>query len=153
MSRGRKQRAALAAPAFMTLLCAATPSAAFDSLTQQSPGVMFYFSIPFEAVKAKGEAFSAGIAIQGRRDYETVRIDSRLINHFTGGGIEAKWIIAGVVAAGAAAAVATKDKSTANAQQQAQDQQAAQQQAQQNGGGGGSGGGGTCSPKPPTCPH
>jgi hypothetical protein len=141
MSRGRKQLAAFAA-----LVCIATPSAAFDSLTQQSPGVMFYFSIPFEAVKAKGEAFSAGLAIQGKRDYETVRIDSRLLNHFTGGGIEAKWIIAGVVAAGAVAVVATKDKSTANAQQQAQDQQA----AQQNGGGGG---GGSCSPRPPTCPH
>lgn len=145
MSRGRKQLAAFAA-----LACIATPSAAFDSLTQQSPGVMFYFSIPLEAVKAKGEAFSAGLAFQGKRDYETVRIDSRLLNNFIGGGIEAKWIIAGVVAAGAVAAVATKDKSTANAQQQAQDQQAAQQQAQQNGGGGG---GGTCSPKPPTCPH
>jgi hypothetical protein len=149
MSRGRKQRTALAAPAFVTLLCAATPSAAFDGLTQQSPGVMFYFSIPLEAVKAKGEAFSAGLAIQGKRDYETVRIDSRLLNNFTGGAIEAKWIIAGVVAAGAVAVVATKDKSTANAQQQAQDQQA----AQQNGGSGGGSGGGTCSPKPPTCPH
>ena len=150
MSRGRKQLAAFAA-----LACVATSSAAFDNLTQQSPGVMFYFSIPLEAVKAKGEAFSAGLAFQGKRDYETVRIDSRLLNNFIGGGIEAKWIIAGVVAAGAVAAVATKDKSTANAQQQAQDQQAAQQQAQQNGGGGGSGGGGgggTCSPKPPTCP-
>ncbi|HWM41841.1 MAG TPA: hypothetical protein VNP36_05325 [Burkholderiales bacterium] len=145
MSRGRKQLAALAAPTFIALLCAATPSAAFDSLTQQSPGVMFYFSIPLAAVKTKGEAFSAGLAIQGQRDYETVRIDSRLLNNFIGGGIEAKWIIAGVVGAGAVAVVATKDKSTANAQQQAQ----AQQAAQQNGGGGG----GTCSPKPPTCPH
>jgi hypothetical protein len=144
MSRGRKQLAAFAA-----LVCIATPSAAFDSLTQQSPGVMFYFSIPLEAVKKKGETFSAGLAIQGKRDYETVRIDSRLLNNFIGGGIEAKWIIAGVVGAGAVAVVATKDKSTANAQQQAQAQQAAQQQAQQNGGGGG----GTCSPKPPTCPH
>jgi hypothetical protein len=146
MSRGRKRLAAFAA-----LACIGAPCAAFDNLTQQSPGVMFYFSIPLAAVKAKGEAFSAGLAIQGTRDYESVRIDSRLLNNFFGGGIEAKWIIAGVVAAGAVAAVATKDKSTAAAQQQAQDQQAAQQQAQQSGGGGG-GGGGTCSPKPPTCP-
>ena len=79
MSRGRKQLRGVRGAAFAL---SATPSAAFDSLTQQSPGVMFYFSIPFEAVKAKGEAFSAGLAFQGKRDYETVRIDSRLLNTF-----------------------------------------------------------------------
>src|ERR1700741_462441 len=143
MSRVRKQLAAFAA-----LASIAAPSAAFDSLTQQSPGVMFYFSIPLEAVKAKGDALTAGFAIQGRRDYEAVRIASHLLNNPIGGGIETKWISAGVVGAGAVAVVATKDKSTANAQQQAQNQQAA---AQQNSAG--SGGGGTCSPRPPTCPH
>ena len=61
---------------------------------------MFYFSIPLEAVKTKGEAFSAGLAFQGKRQYETVRVDSRMLNNFIGGGIEAKWIIAGVVARG-----------------------------------------------------
>jgi type II secretory pathway pseudopilin PulG len=50
------------------------------------------------------------------------------------GGIEAKWIIAGVVAAGAAVAVASKDKSTSSSyqEQQAQQAQAQQQQAAQN---------------------
>ena len=150
MSRGRKQLAAFAA-----LVCVATPSAAFDSLNQQ-PGVMFYFSVPLDAPKAKTkeQMFNAGLSIQGKRDYETVRIDSRLINNFIGGGIEAKWIIAGVVAAGTVAAVATKDKSTSTAQQQQQTQQAQQQAAQQQAqqGGGGSGGGTVPCPVTPSCP-
>jgi len=139
--------------AFAAFVCVATPSAAFDTLSQQSPGVMFYFSIPLDARKAKDETFSAGFAIQGKREYETVKIDSRMLNNFIGGGIEAKWIIAGVVAAGAAVAVASKDKSTSTSQQQQQQaaaQQQAQQQAQQTGGGGN--GGGTPCPVTPSCP-
>jgi len=110
----RKHIAALAA---LTLV--STPCAAFDSPSQQSPGVMFYFSVPLDARQPKEQTMSAGLAIQGKRAYETVKVDSRMFN-FIGGGIEAKWIIAGVVAAGAVAAVATKDKSTTNAQQQQQ---------------------------------
>jgi hypothetical protein len=139
--------------AFAAFVCVATPSAAFDTLSQQSPGVMFYFSIPLDAPKAKDQTFSAGFAIQGKRDYETVKIDSRMLNNFIGGGIEAKWIIAGVVAAGAVVAVASKDKSTSTSQQQQQAQQAAAQQerqAQQTGGGGN--GGGTPCPVKPSCP-
>jgi len=149
MSRGMKQLAAFAA-----FVCVATPSAASDTLSQQSPGVMFYFSIPLDAPRSKkDETFSAGFAIQGKREYETVKIDSRMLNNFIGGGIEAKWIIAGVVAAGAAVAVASKDKSTSTSQQQQQAAQAAAQQerqAQQTGGGGN--GGGTPCPVTPSCP-
>ena len=126
----RKHIAALAA---LTLI--STPCVAFDTLSQQSPGMMFYFSVPLDARNAKEQNFAAGLSFQGKRQYETVNIDSRMINNFIGGGIEAKWIIAGVVAAGAAVAVASKDKSTSTSQQQAQAQQAQQQaQAQQNGG-------------------
>lgn len=117
--------------AFAALVCAATPSIAFDNPIQASQGVKFYISIPLEGLNAKEQAWSAGFAIQGKREYETVKIDSRMINNFIGGGIEAKWIIAGVVAAGAVAAVASKDKSTTAAQQQAQ----ARQQASQDSGG------------------
>jgi hypothetical protein len=140
MSRGRKQLAALAA-----LACVATPSAAFDSLSQPASGVTFYFSLPLDARNAKERAFAAGLAIQGSRPYETVYVDSRMLNNFFGTGIEAKWIIAGVVAAGAAVAVASKDKSTSTSYQQQQQQQAAQQQAQQTGGG-------EPCPVTPTCP-
>jgi hypothetical protein len=126
---GLRQFAALAA-----LICAGTPAMAFDLPTHASQGVKFYISIPLEARNAKEQAWSAGFAIQGKRDYEAVKVDSRMINNFIGGGIEAKWIIAGVVAAGAVAAVATKDKSTTASQQQAQAQQSAQ-----SGGGTGTG--------------
>jgi len=144
---GRKQLAVLAAPTFVALLCAATPSAAFDNLSQPSPGVTFYFSVPLDARNAKEQSLAAGFAIQGKRPYETVRIDSRMFN-FLGTGIEAKWLIAGVVAAGAAVAVAGKDKSTSTSYQQQQQQQI---QAQQQTGGSG---GGTTEPCPvtPNCP-
>jgi hypothetical protein len=139
MSRGWKQLAALAA-----LALTATTSVAFDNPGQQferSPGVMFYFSVPLDArnVKEQKQQLVAGLALQGKREYETVRIDSRLFNpqlfnNFIGGGIEAKWIVAGVVAAGAVVAIAAKSKSsTENHQQQ-------QQQAAAAGGGTSSGG-------------
>jgi hypothetical protein len=143
LGRGSRQLAAFAAAAVV-----AAPGFAFDQLNQPNPGFKFYFSVPLDARNAKEQTMTAGFTVQGRREYETVRIDSRMINHFIGGGLEAKWIIAGVVAAGAAVAVASKDKSTAAAQQQSQQQQA-EQQAQ-------NGGGGTtptpCTPTPPTCP-
>ena len=148
MSRGRKQLAAFAA-----LACMAAPSAAFETLGQAQPGIKFYFSVPLDAANAKEQTLAAGFAIQGRREYETVHVDSRMINHLFGGGIEAKWVIAGVVAAGAVAAVASRDKSTTQSyqqQQQAQAQQLEQQRQQQQT----TGGGGSTEPCPvkPTCP-
>jgi hypothetical protein len=140
----RKPVAALAA---LTLV--STPCAAFDSPSQQSPGVMFYFSVPIDARHAKEQTFAAGLQIQGKRQYETVKVDSRMFN-FIGGGIEAKWIIAGVVAAGAVVAVASKDKSTTNSQQQ--QQSTAELAATSTGGSGSTGDSGTTCPKTPTCP-
>jgi uncharacterized membrane protein YgcG len=168
MSRGWKQLAALAA-----LALTATTSVAFDNPGQQferSPGVMFYFSVPLDArnVKEQKQQLVAGLALQGKREYETVRIDSRLFNpqlfnNFIGGGIEAKWIVAGVVAAGAVVAVASKSKSSSESYPE-------QQAAAASGGGtssgnnssgnnngtgnnstGGGGGGGGC-PVTPACP-
>jgi hypothetical protein len=137
----RKLVAALAA-----LTVFSTPAAAFETLGQQSPGVMFYFSVPLDAPKKQFEKnFAAGLQIQGKRSYESVTLDSRMFNNFFGTGLEAKWIIAGVVAAGAVVAVASKDKSTSNSQQQqqtAQAEQAAQQQAA----------GGEPCPVTPNCP-
>jgi cytochrome c-type biogenesis protein CcmH/NrfG len=133
----------------------ATPCAAFDSPSQQSQGVTYYVAIPLDARQVKEQSLYSGLAIQGKRPYETVRVDSRMFNdtrtvNFFGTGIEAKWIVAGVVAAGAVAAVASKDKSTTQSYQQQQQQQAAQQQQQQqdNGGGGGTA---PC-PVTPSCP-
>ena len=137
-----KHIAALAA-----LILISFPAAAFnDGPTQQTQGITFFVAIPLDARHVKEESLYSGLAIQGKRAHENVRIDSRMFNdtrtvNFFGTGIEVKWIIAGVVAAGAVAAVATKEKATTTANQQQQQQQQAaqqqqQQQQQQNGGGG-----------------
>ncbi|HJT61452.1 MAG TPA: hypothetical protein VJ797_07195 [Burkholderiales bacterium] len=137
-----KHIAALAA-----LILISVPAAAFDDgPTGKAPGVTFFIAIPLDAREVKEQSLYSGLAIQGKRAYESVRVDSRMFNdtrtvNFFGTAIGVKWIIAGAVAAGAVAAVASKDKSTANSNQQAQ-----QQQAQQAGGGGGGTGGGTFHP-------
>jgi hypothetical protein len=99
----RKQLAALAA-----LACIATPATAFD-LTQSSPGVMFYVALPLDGRVARDQGLAFGMRLRGERDYQVVNVDTRMLS-FLGTGIEAKWIIAGVVAAGATIAV-TRDKS------------------------------------------
>lgn len=127
--------------AFAALILISAPCAAFDDspTSQQSPGVMFYFSIPLDARIEKEQKFAAGMAIQGKRPYENFRIDSRMFDdsrtvNFFGTAIGVKWIIAGAVAAGAVAAVASKDKSTTSNNQQQQQAQAQQQQQQPTGG-------------------
>jgi hypothetical protein len=149
-----KHIAALAA-----LILISFPAAAFnDGPTQQTQGITFFVALPLDARDVKQQSLYSGLAIQGKRAHENVRIDSRMFNdtrtvNFFGTGIEVKWIIAGVVAAGAVAAVASKDKSTTESyqqqQQQQQQQQAAQQQQQQQNGGGTGGGGDV--PCPRTC--
>jgi hypothetical protein len=143
---GRKQLAAFAA-----LACVATPSVAFDNPTQQSQGMMVYIALPLDGRNVKEQAPAYGLSFQGKREFETVKLDSRMFNFF-GTGLEAKWILAGVVATGAAVAVASKDKKTSQAYQQQQQVQAQQQAEQQAGGG--SGGGTTPTPCPvkPACP-
>jgi hypothetical protein len=121
----RNQLTALAALVFVS-----TPCVAFD-LKQPSPGVMFYFSLPLDARNTKEQAPAFGLSFQGKRQYETVNLDSRMFN-FMESGIEAKWIVAGVVAAGALVAVGSRDKSRSSSyQQQQQQQQQAQQQQNQ----------------------
>jgi hypothetical protein len=121
----RNQLAALAA-----LVLVSTPGVAFE-INNPSPGMMFYVSLPLDARNAKEQAPAFGLSFQGKRQYETVNLDSRMFN-FMGTGLEAKWIVGGVVAVVAALAVASKDKSTSASYQQ---QQAQQQQQQATGGG------------------
>lgn len=114
----RKQLAALAA-----LMVISTPSVAFE-LKDTSPGVKFYYSIPLDARNAKEQAPSYGMVMRGSRPYEVVNLNSRMMNSFLPlGGLEVKWIVAGVVATGAVAAVATKDKKASQSYQQQQQQQ------------------------------
>jgi hypothetical protein len=128
-----KHIAALAA-----LILISFPAAAFnDGPTQQTQGITFFVALPLDARDVKEQSLYSGLAIQGKRAHENVRIDSRMFNdtrtvNFFGTGIEVKWIIAGVVAAGAVAVVATKDKATTTQQQQVAAQQQQQQQTSGN---------------------
>lgn len=148
-----KQQIAAAAAAILV----AMPCAAFDNPTQQPTGLTFFVAIPLDARVVKDNSLYTGMFVQGKRDYESFRVDSRMFNdkrtfNFFGTGIEAKWLIAGAVAAGAVVAVASKDKSTSSSYQQQQQQQQEQQQQQQNNSTGGGGGGSTPCPVTPSCP-
>lgn len=107
------------------VLAAATPAAAVDPGEQAL--TMFYISIPldFRPSRKAGEQWSAGLQIQGKRDYQAIRIDSTMLNAFSLNDIDAKWMIAGLVTVGAAAAIGSKDKKTTNELQQQQTQQQA----------------------------
>lgn len=125
------------------LLAAATPAAAFDPGEQATALTMFYISIPLDfSLPKKERDWSAGLLLQGKRDYPGVRIDTKMLNAFSLNDIDAKWMVAGLVTLGAAAAVAYKDKKTTNELQQQQTQQQA------------TGGGGPAAPcpRPPTDP-
>lgn len=118
----------------------AMPAAASD-LNQSAPGMMFFVSVPLDAKTPKQQMPALGLSFQGERAYQRVVVDTRMFQAADRlgfgplAGIEAKWIIAGVVAAGAGVAVASKDKKTTDTHQQQQQQQIQQQQQQQNGGG------------------
>jgi hypothetical protein len=107
---GAKQLAALIAALFV-----AAPSFA-DSL-DTTPMTKFFVSIPLGASTAKERMPTFGIQMQGRKPYETVTIDSRLVNNFAGplALLEAKWIIAGTVAAAGVYAVSRKNEDRAAA--------------------------------------
>lgn len=114
----KKLAAAAAALAF------ATPSVAFDVREAAGASTMFYISIPLDASPGrKAEQWTAGMLLQGKRDYQAINIDSRMLNAFSLNDIDAKWMIAGLVAAGAAVAIGSKDKSTTSSLQQQQTQQ------------------------------
>jgi hypothetical protein len=102
--------------AVATLVAAALVSAASTADETISPQTTstttFYVSIPLGAVGAKERAPSYGLALQGRRPYETLIIDSRMFSFAEGmlAGIEAKWLIAGAVVVGAGAYAVSKNK-------------------------------------------
>ena len=123
-----RQLAAIAA-----MMTVAAPGFAFDT-AGEGASTMFYISIPLDGPMWKKQQWSAGLQLQGKREYQAVNIDSSMFNHFLpAGALEAKWIIAGVVAAGAAVAVGSKDKGTSATLQQQQEQNRQLQAAQQAG--------------------
>jgi hypothetical protein len=111
------------------LLAFVTPSVAFDA-GEAGASTMFYISIPLDfRLPPREREWTAGLLLQGKRDYQAVRIDSTMLKYWSLNDIDAKWILAGLVAAGAAAAIGGKDKATTSnlQQQQTQQQQAAPQ--------------------------
>jgi hypothetical protein len=74
-----KQLAVLA-----TLLGIATPGHAFDT-RNEAQTVMFYYAIPLDAHSKKDRAPWLGMQINGKRDYQSYSMDSKLL---TFGGSE-----------------------------------------------------------------
>ena len=71
-----KHIAALAALIFISL-----PAAAFDDgPTEQAPGMMFFVASRSTRATPKEQSLYSGLAIQGKRAYESVRVDSRMFN-------------------------------------------------------------------------
>jgi hypothetical protein len=108
-------------------LLSISPATFAQELRPGVPAVLYYVSVPLDGVTRPEREPVVGFALQGNRSYQSVRFDSRVMN-FLGGGFEAKWLLAGAVAAGAAVAVGGKDKSVTQQQQQQAQAQAKQQE-------------------------
>jgi hypothetical protein len=82
-------------------LIASAPAQAEEPQVQNTvPMTMLYVSVPLGATTARERTLAYGLVLQGKRQYETVHVDSRMLNAFEGvlAGIEAKWLIAGGLA-------------------------------------------------------
>ena len=117
------------------LLTVATPSTAFDTRNEVA-STMFYISIPLGADSRAHRDWSAGLLLQGKRDYPAMNLDSRMLSFLPTGDVDPKWIVAGLVAVGAAAAIGGGGSGTKSELQQQQTQQATTPPPSGGGGGG-----------------
>lgn len=112
---------------FAAALTASAPSQADDILNSQlaSPGTMIFVSIPLGGSTAKERVPSYGFALQGRRQYERVTIDNRMLNAFEAAlfGIDAKWLLVGGVVVAAGVYAASKDDKRSDTYSGSQNQQ------------------------------
>jgi hypothetical protein len=115
-----KQLATLAA-----LVCMSAPCMAWDAREAAQPATFFYFKVPLDVATKKEQVPYFGFAIQGRREWQSLNLDTRMLNFVELGALalDAKWIIAGGVAVAGVAVASRKDKGV----QQQYQQQAAQQ--------------------------
>jgi hypothetical protein len=117
----------VAVAAFVASAFVSAPSNADEIINQQitTPLTMFYVSIPLGGSSAKERAPAYGFALQGKRQYETLYVDTRTLSAFEGAlaGIEAKWLIAGAVVVGAGAYAVSKDRSRSTSYSSSQNQQ------------------------------
>ena len=88
----------------------------------------FFVRIPIGAHTAAERQPVYGFAVRGRRDYESVVLDSRMLRSLDalGGGIDAKVPLIGGVAAAAAIVASRKDSSAAQKREEQLQQQARQ---------------------------
>jgi hypothetical protein len=100
---GAGKAAALAA----TLL--ATAPAGAQEIQDSIPTTMFYISIPLGGATVRERMPSYGLAWKGKKQFETVTLDSRMLGFNPLAAIEAKWLIAGGLAVAAGVYVSRKD--------------------------------------------
>lgn len=106
----------------LLLALAATPGLG-QAVQPAEPSVLYFVSLPFDGESRRDREPLLGFALQGKRHYESFRMDTRVLN-LVGSGFEVKYLIIGAVAAGAAVAMGSKDSSTeAQRAQQAEAQQ------------------------------
>ena len=114
--------------ALVLSLALAAPLPCFaQDLRPAEPSVLYFVSVPFGGESRLEREPLVGFALQGRRSYQSLRMDTRVLNLIGTGAFEAKYLIVGAVAAGAAVAMGGRDKSVEA--QQAQQAQTAQQAA------------------------
>jgi hypothetical protein len=101
----------------LLFLACTTSMASAQEMRPGVPSVLYFVSIPIDGITRKDNEPVMGFALQGSRPFQAVRFDSRMMN-FLGTGLEAKWLLAGAVAAGGAVAVSRKDKSVTQQQRQ-----------------------------------
>lgn len=107
----------------LLLALAATPCLG-QALHPAEPSVLYFVSLPLDGASRRDREPLLGFALQGKRHYESFRIDTRVLNLVGSGGFEVKYLLVGAVAAGAAVAMGSKDSSTqAQRAQQAEAQQ------------------------------
>ena len=96
--------------ALAVALLASAPAGA-QEFQDSIPTTMFYVSVPLGGATLRERMPSYGLAWKGRKQHETVYLDSRTMHHFAGAlaGLEAKWLIAGALAVGAGVYVSRKD--------------------------------------------
>lgn len=98
-----RKAAALAA----ALLVSATAGA--QEIQDSIPTTMFYISIPLGGATVRERMPSYGLAWKGKKQYETVSLDSKMLGFAPLAAIEAKWLIAGGLAVAAGVYVSRKD--------------------------------------------
>ena len=113
--------------ALLALALAAPLPCFAQDLRPAEPSVLYFISVPFGGESRRDREPLLGFALQGRRAYQSLRMDTRVLNLVGTGAFEAKYLIVGAVAAGAAVAMGGRDKSVET--QQAQQAEAAQQAA------------------------